>query len=534
VTLSPSGNSVVFLGVREGQRQLYLRNLDAQEAKSIAGTEGAACTPFFSPDSQWIGFIADGKLKKVSVNGSAAVVLANIAGINGASWEIEDTIIFARGGPQGLQKVPAAGGTPEPVTTLDSATGETGHRWPQVLPGGNKVLFAATVGDNIDDSRIVAQDLRTGERRTLVQGGTFPHYVPTGHVVYVQKGTLMAVAFDAEKMETSGSPLPAGENVAESGQGAAQYGFSHLGSFVYVPGGAAADQRQLVWVDRKGMEQPLDAPMNGYNGPRLSPEGGRVALEVEGAAYTTWIYDLSRSTMTRFFYEAEGASPIWTPDSRRIAFYSRSPAGAPGLFWKPVDGSGAEEQLTVSENRANPFSFSPDGRFLAFIEQNPSTGYDIGILPLEGERKPRPFLRTPFNESTPMVSPDGRWLAYTSNESGRYEIYVQPFPAPGEKVQISSNGGLDPVWARSGRELFFRTGNKMMTVPFQAGTRFVAGKPDELFEGPYMTRFTPVPSGSYDVTADGQRFLMVKTAARPATQISVVVNWFEDLKRKFR
>jgi Tol biopolymer transport system component len=534
VTLSPAGNSVVFLGTGSGKRQLYLRDLATQEAKPIAGTEGAFCTPFFSPDGEWIGFVADGKLKKVSVNGGAAVILTSIAGINGASWEIEDTIILASGAPRGLLKVPATGGNPEPITTPDTATGERSHRWPQVLPGGNKVLFAATVGENIDDSRIVAQDLRTGERRTLVQGGTFPHYVPTGHIVYVQKGTLMAVAFDAEKMDVSGSPLPVGENVAESGQGAAQYGLSHLGSFVYVPGGAAADQGQLVWVDRKGMEQPLDAPMNVYtSGGRFSPEGGRIALEVQGATLTTWIYDLSRNTMTRFFYEAGGESPVWTPDSTRIAFYS-SLAGTRGLFWKPAGGSGAEERLTLTEVRTQPFSFSPDGRFLAFVEQNSSTGWDIGILPLEGERKPQTFLRTPFNESTPMVSPDGRWLAYTSNESGRYEIYVQPFPAPGEKVQISSSGGFDPVWARTGRELFFRTGNKMMAVPFQTGARFVAGKPAELFEGPYRTQFAPVPSGSYDVTPDGQRFLMIKTAAARATQISVVVNWFEDLKRKFR
>ena len=527
---------MVFLGARDGKTQLYLRDLATQEARPVAGSEGAFCTPFFSPDGQWIGFIADAKLKKVSVNGGAAVVLANIAGINGASWEIEDAIIVGPGGPRGLLRIPVAGGTPEQVTKPDTAAGETGHRWPQVLPGGNRVLFAATVGDNIDDSRLVVQDLRTGERRTLVQGGTFPHYVPTGHIVYVQKGTLMAVAFDAETMEVSGTPLPVGENVMESGQGAAQYGFSHLGSFVYVPGGAATDQGRLVWVDRKGNEQPLDAPMNVYTSVRLSPEGSRIALEVRVAAFTAWIYDLSRSTMTRFFYEAGGRGAVYTPDSRRIAFYS-SPAGTRGLFWKPAGGGGSEERLAVTENLAVPFSFSPDGRFLAFIEQNPSTGWDIGILTLEGERKQESFLRTPFNESTPMFSPDGRWLAYTSNESGRYEVYVQPFPAPGEKVQISSNGGVDPVWARSGRELFFRTGNKMMAVPVQTSGRFTAGKPSELFEAViYETlEVGGIPMGSYDVTADGQRFLMVKAApARPATQISVVVNWFEDLKRKFQ
>ena len=517
MTFSPSGNAIVFLGTRDGQRQLYFRELNAQEARPIAGTEGAFCTPFFSPDGQWIGFLADGKLKKASVNGGAVVVLADMPGISGASWEIEEAIILSPGpGTRGLQRVPTAGGAPEQVTTLDTASGEKSHLWPQVLPGGNIVLFAASSSENVDENRIVAQDLRTGEQRTLVQGGTFPHYVPTGHVVYVQKGILMAVEFDPETMEVRGSPRQVRENVMESGQGAAQYGVSHLGSFVYVPEGAEPDQRQLVWVDRTGKEQSLDAPMNAFTLVRLSPDSSRAIVEVQGAVRTTWIYDVPRQTRTRFFYEGEGTWPLWTPDSKQIVFFSRR-AGTGGLFRKPAGGGGAEEQLMVTQGTFTvPVSFSPDGRFLAFAESRPATGYDIGILPLEGARTPQPFLQTRFNETTPMVSPDGRWLAYTSNESGRSEIYVQPFPTPGEKVQISRNGGADPVWAPSGRELFFRGGDRMLAVPVQTGARFVAGNPVELFDERAYAKLLAgaVSMGSYDVTADGRRFLMIK-ALRP-------------------
>jgi eukaryotic-like serine/threonine-protein kinase len=524
----------VFLGRRDGNRQLYIRNLDSAEAKPIPGTEGVFCTPFFSPDGQWIGFIADAKLKKIPVNGGAAVVLAPMPGIQGASWVIADTIVVSPGGPRGLRKIPAAGGTPEPLTTPDAASGERAHVYPQVLPGGNKVLYAAVVGENADDSRIVAQDLQTGERHVLVQGGTYPNYVPTGHLVYVQKGTLMAVSFDAEKLEVTGVPVPVGENVAESGMGAAQYAFSRLGSFVYVPGDNGAAQTRLVWVDRKGMELPLEVSPNAYDGVQISPDGQHVAVNVAGAGNTTWIYDLSRNTMTRFFSESTTAfSAIWSSDSKRLIFRS----GMGQISWKPWTGSGMEELLATKDGMT-PVSSTPDGRFLVYTERAPATGWDIGVLPLNGEHKAVIFLRTPFNESTPMISPDGRWVAYTSNESGRYEIYVQPFPEPGEKFQISTGGGSVPVWSRDGRELFYRVGNnKMMAVPVETGVRFAAGKPVQLFEAQYRTGGEAgVPtSGSYDVSPDGKRFLMMKPAAlQPPTHINVVVNWFDALKHKFQ
>jgi eukaryotic-like serine/threonine-protein kinase len=452
-------------------------------------------------------------------------------GIYGASWEIPDTIVLASGEPRGLEQVPAAGGSREPLTTLDTASGERAHRWPQVLPGGNKVLYAAVVGEDVNDSRIMAQDLHTGERRVLVQGGTFPHYVPTGHLVYVQNGTLMAVKFDEQKMAVDGAPVPLGETIVESGFGAAQYGFSRLGSFVYVPDASGASQSLLVWVDRKGIELPLDAPPNGYIWPRISPDNNRVAVTVQGGTNTTWLYDLSRHTMTRFFSDSDTArNAVWSPNSQRLAFFS----GGGRISSKPASGSGMEELLTT--RGGTPISWSSDGRFLSYSERSPETGWDIGVLPLENERRPTIFLRTRFNETTPMISPNGDWLAYTSNESGRYEIYVQPFPQPGEKFQISTAGGFDPVWSLDGHELFYRTGNKMMAVPVDTGARFIVGKAAELFDGMYWTNsMAGVPGGSFDVSLDGKRFLMIKPAAlRPPTQINVVVNWFEDLKRKFQ
>jgi eukaryotic-like serine/threonine-protein kinase len=528
------GNAVVFLGSRNGNSQLFIRHLDSGEAKPISGTEGAFCTPFFSPDGQWVGFVADAQLKKVPVNGGPAVVLSPMPGIQGASWEIPDTIVIASAGPRGLEKIPAAGGSREPLTTLDTASGERGHRWPQVLPGGNKVLYAAVIGENANDNRIVVQDLRTGERRVLVQGGTFPHYVPTGHLVYVQNGTLMAVKFDEQKMAVDGAPVPLGETVLESGGGAAQYGFSRLGSFVYVPDASGASQSQLVWVDRKGIELPLDAPPNVFVALRISPDNNRLAVMVTGATQTTWLYDLSRHTMTRFFSESEMAfNPIWSPDSQHLAFAGGLEGG---ISRKPASGSGMEELLMTAARGGHPVSWSSDGRFLTYSERSTETGWDIGVLPLDNQRKPTLFLHTRFNETTPMISPNGHWLAYTSNESGRYEIYVEPFPQPGEKFQISAAGGFDPVWSRDGRELFYRSGNKMMAVPVDTDAHFMAGKAAQLFEGRYWTNtLAGVPNGSFDVSLDGKRFLMIKPAAlQPPTQINVVVNWFEDLKRKFQ
>jgi Tol biopolymer transport system component len=290
----------------------------------------------------------------------------------------------------------------------------------------------------------------------------------------------------------------------------------------------------MVWVSRNGAEQPLAVPAHAYQFPRLSPEGHRVAVGITDQETQTWLYDLSRDTLTRLTFQGNlNNRPVWTPDGKRIAFQSNK-EGPLNIFWQLADGSGGLERLTTSEYNHAPHSWSPDGQLLAFVEVNPTTGNDIWVLRLgDPARGAGPLLRTPFNESVPRFSPNGHWLAYISDESGRYEIYVLPYPGPGGKWQISTQGGTEPVWNPNGRELFYRSGDKMMAVEIATHPGFAAGKPRVLFEGPYLP--TPLTAANYDVSPDGQRFLMLKPveqAQTAATQINVVLNWFEELKQK--
>jgi eukaryotic-like serine/threonine-protein kinase len=536
IALSPDGTHLVYVTRQGGTQQLYLRAMDSLEARPIPGTEGAIggtsfAEPFFSPDSQWIGFFAGGKLKKVSVSGGTALTLFDVSVLTGASWGSQGTIIF--GGFAGpLWQVSDAGGTPQPLARLEK--GETINGWPEFLPGGKAVLFAAgTSGINWTNAQIAVHSVATGERRSLIQGGMYPHYAPSGHLVYAQGGTLMAVPFDPQRLTLTGAAVPVVEGVLQSTtNGDAQSSFSATGSLVYVPGGVQAAQLRLVWVNRNGAEQSLAVPVHAYGQPRLSPDGRRVAVGIAEHERQVWLYDLSRETLTRLTFQGNNnAVPFWTPDGKRIAFTSNK-EGPRNLFWQLADGSGGLERLTTSEYIHIPGSWSPDGQLLAFAEVNSTTGYDIWVLRL-GERKAQPFLRTPFNEAAPQFSPDGRWLAYISDESGRNEIYVQPYPGPGGKWQISTEGGREPLWNRNGRELFYRSGNKMMAVQITTQPSFSAGTPKVLFEGQYQLLALSTPN--YDVSPDGQRFLMLKPidqAAAAPTQINVVLNWFEELNRR--
>jgi Tol biopolymer transport system component len=499
----------------------------------MAGTEGAYCTPLFSPDGQWLAFFSTDvlELKKISIHGGPPVTLVKAQGIQGATWGSDDTIIYADRDASGLKRVSSAGGTLESITHVDSTEKETGHRWPVFLPGSKAVLFAIEKGDSPDDAQIVVQRLDTGQRKLLVQGGTFPQYVPSGYLAYVHGGTLMAVPFDVERLQVKGPAVLVTEDIRQSGNGAAQFGLSPQGSLVYVPapGRVQATQRRLVWVSRNGTEQSLAAPAHAYLEPRLSPDGRHVAVTLEEES-AIWLYDLSRETLTRLTFEGDGNNPVWTPDGKRIAFQSGK-EGPSNLFWQLADGSGGLERLTTSEHAQGPDSWSPDGQLLAFTEFNPPMGRDIWVLRLS-DRKAQPFLRTPSDESAPCFSPDGRWLAYVSDESGRFEIYVQPYPGPGRKWQVSTEGGTEPVWNRNGRELFYRSERKMMVVKVTRQPSFAIGGPRMLFEGGQYVPPTgpyPYPFPNYDVSPDGQRFLMITRESEP--QINVVLNWFEELKR---
>jgi Tol biopolymer transport system component len=529
VALSPDGAHLAYVARQGGIQQIYLRAMDSLEAKPIPGTDGAV-NPFFSPDGQWLGFFAGGKLKKASVSAGASLSIGEAASPNGASWGSQGAIAFAPTNVSPILQMPDVGGAATPLSHLDKQ--ENSQRWPEFLPDGKAVLFAAgfTAG-NWTNVEVAVQPPGMGARRNLVPG-TNPRYATSGHLIYAQGGSLMAAAFDPRELMTTGQAIPMVDGVMQSQiSGAAQYSFSATGSLVYVPGGLQSNQSKLVWVNRNGAEQPLSASEHNYVYPRLSPDGRRMTMAIaEDPGAQIWLYDL-QETLTRLTFDGLANNvPAWTPDGKRVVFMSNK-EGPNNIFWQLADGSGGLERLTTNEFLHAPLSFSPDGQLLAFIESNPTTGYDIWVLRMS-DRKAQPFIRTPFNESAPQFSPDGRWLAYVSNESGHNEVYVQSYPGPGGKWQISTEGGTEPVWNRNARELFYRNGNKMMAVDVAIQPTFAGGKPRVLFEGPYLP--TPATFPNYDVSLDGQRFLMLKPIEREAapTQINVVLNWFEELKQK--
>jgi serine/threonine-protein kinase len=412
VSLSSDGTYLAYVARQGSTQQIYLRALDSLESKPIPGTEGAV-NPFFSPDGQWLGFFSGGKLKKVSVSGGAALMLGEAGNPRGAAWGSQGMIAYGRAANGALQQVPVAGGTPHPLTRIEK--GEVSQRWPEFLPGGKAVLF--TAGPNALDftnAQIGVQSLGTGERRNLIQGGTQPRYSSSGHLVYAQGGSLMAVLFDSQRLTATGVAVPMVEGVLQSPNiGDAEYSISDTGSLAYVPGGVQSAQRRLAWVGRNGAEQPLAAPAHAYVLPRLSPDGRRVAVTIQEPESQVWLYDLARETLTRFTFEGNNGIAIWTPDGKRIVFNSNK-EGPANIFWQLADGSGGLERLTTSEFTQVPISWSPDGQLLAFVEVNPTTGNDIWVLRMRDTsaglgqvRKAQPFLRTPFNEALRDFPPTG-------------------------------------------------------------------------------------------------------------------------------
>jgi serine/threonine protein kinase/Tol biopolymer transport system component len=532
---SPDGSQIVFVASVSGKPpQLFLLPLGQRTSTLLAGTENAY-QPFFSPDGQWVGFFALGKMHKMSLHGGPATLLADAPVPHGASWAGDDTIIFGPNFGSGLMRVSAGGGALQTLTTPNAKEQEISHRWPQVLPGDKAVLFTIQTGrgaPSYDDAHIAVLSLQTGKWRTLVQGGFYARYVPSGHIIYVHAGSLMAVAFDLRRMEVTGSPVAVQEGVVTTAlmSGGAEYDVTQSGLLAYVPGTAKSPTRSLAWVDRSGLTKSIPAIPRAYTSPRLSPDGKLLALLVfDPTSPNIWIYELARNTLTRLtFGPGANSTPIWSPDGRRIVYRTR---GAPSFRWKRADGSGSEEVLLghLDDPAATPYSVSPDGKTLLFGVHNSDDMWALQALSLDGSGKVQPFLQSSFFLYWPQFSPDGRWVAYMTNDSGREEVYVQPFPGPGGKWMVSTDGGNYPRWASSGREIFFRNADKMMSVPVETQPTFKAGTPRVLFE-----TSSYLGAGNYDVAPDGQHFVMIKQegASTSPTELNVILNWFDELKRR--
>jgi serine/threonine-protein kinase len=409
-----------------------------------------------------------------------------------------------------------------------------------MLPGGGAVLFTITsqTGD-LDAAQVAVRDLRTGAQKVLLRGGSHGHYVASGHLVYVAGGMLRAIPFDRTRLETHGTAAPVLARLAVTGNGGGDFAMADDGTLVYVDASAGllANARTLVWVTRAGKEEPVDAQPRAYEHPRLSPDGTRLAVWSSDQASDIWIWDLGRATLTPLTLDpGQDSYPVWTPDNRRIIFSSNRGIGQPNLWSQAADGTGAADRLTTSSNAQFLNGITPDGTAVIYNETTPTMGRDLLQVALDGTRRVTPLLQTKFDERNGTISPDGRWLAYESNSSGSFEIYVRPYPHVADgQWPVSTTGGRQPLWARSGKELFYLGADgALLRVPVEArGATWNAGTPMKLLEGRY---YTGIGSGrSYDVSPDGQRFLMIKapggeTGATPPALI-VVQHWEEELKR---
>jgi serine/threonine-protein kinase len=530
LALSPDGSTLVFVAAAAGPPQLFVRAFDRFESTPLPGTEDAT-NPFFSPDGKWVGFFAGGRLKKVALSGGQPVTITEAPNARGEAWSADDFIYFTPTSGSSVWRVPATGGTRDEVTKRQGD--ELSHRWPHVLPDGKTILFTVWNDTGFETGQVVAQSLATGERRTLVTGGSYPRYLPAGndtshgYLIYARASGLLAAPFDAVRLQLTGSPVPILDGVVTNLSGGGHFSFSSSGSLAYVAGGLAEAARVIALVDRSGAARTLTTIRGMSLYYQVSPDGKRlVRSNPAGPDRDIWIHDLERDTATRLTYGNNSSRPIWTPDGKRIAFSAGLPD--PNLFWKAADGTGSEERLTTSPHTQFAGAFSPDGKLLVYVEYDPAP--DIWVMSVDGDRTPRPFLKTPFVENEVALSPDGQWLAYQSNESGRFEIYVQRFPSGGRKLQVSTDGGGTPQWSRNGREIFYRNQNRMMTVAVRGPARPDAGaeleieKPRVLFEGGYEPVFSLTPD---------ERFVMIRNLTdqfMPA-EVHVVLGWLGELGR---
>ena len=528
VIVSPDGKKLVYAGGVGPTSVLFLKELGQIKGKELPDTKGAL-QPFFSPDGRSIGFQAGGKLTTLSLEGGRPKSLCDVGTLMGASWGADGMIYFCPAVTAGLYEIPADGGAPELVTTPKGEDGELGHWWPEVLPGDEAVLFTIWK-TTLSDTNVGVLSPKTGQWRTLLRGASYVRYAPSGHLIYAQSGTIMAAPFDLKQLKVGKARRAVIEGLKQyADNGYAPFSFSQDGLLYYVRGGEWLARRHFTWVGRLGEEiEPLPLPPQAYCDPALSPDGQRIAFtKFDRGSSNIWVYDLPDGPATQVTFESSNFLPIWTPKGDRLTFTSYR-AGPFGVYWMPADGSSGEEPLVTGPNDQVAASWSPDGTVLLFTEISPVTGYDIWSLSIEDGSTPRPLICESAREEHGVFSPDGNWIAYESDREGRTEVYVSPYPKPAPR-KISTGGGSRPKWSADGKELFYRNGDKMMAVAIETQPALRVANPRALFEEHYYAGVEP----SYDVSQDGQRFLMLKESLEhpAATQLIVVLNWFEELKR---
>jgi eukaryotic-like serine/threonine-protein kinase len=531
VNISPDGQQVAFVAISaEGKTLLWVRSLDTLTAQAVAGTEGASA-PFWSPDSRSLAFFAGRKLKKIDVSGGPPITLCDAPDNRGGTWNRDGVIVFAPGNTSALLKVSASGGMPTPATVLGQ--GELGHIRPSFLPDGRHFLYSTIAPRPGLGGPIYVGSLDSAERKVLFNANSANALYTQGYLLFLREATLIAQPFDARRLVLTGDAFPIAERIRTS-VSTQPYGYfsaSENGALVYQTGAETANS-QLLWFDRTGKQIGALGDPAAYRAVELSPDGKRASVSIldeAGKGEDIWLYDVARGLRTRFTFGPANFFAVWSPDGGRIVFSSRR-KGSFDLYQKDPSGAGSEETLLEDNLDKYPDSWSPDGRFVLYENQGSSRSSNLFVLPLSGDRMPFPLLQTQFSETEGRISPDGRWVAYRSNESGRNEIYVAPFPGPGGKWQISTAGGAFPRWRHDGSEIFYLTpDNRLMAASVNGkATGFEVGAVKPLF----ATRIVIGGDYQYDVSADGQRFLIDTSPEQAAfAPITVVLNWTAGLKK---
>ena len=535
ISIAHDGSRIAFVGLKDGKNRIFVRALDEPEARPLEGTEGGD-GPFFSPDGQWIGFFADGKLRKVTVNGAAVQTLAEAAAHRGGDWGDDGFLYFAPTNIGSIWRVPESGGAATEYTHFDAAAGEISHRWPHRVAGTDALLFSVWTGPGDDEHHVALQSAAAQPHRLLVTGGNAPQYAAgAGRLLYTRRGQLLSVPWQPSQPDLGRAvPVAAREQPRDGvgNEGCGNFSVSDDGTLAYLLGGGTQNDQSLVWIDRAGAATTLPLPQRAYENVAVSPDGKRAVVQTREAFTRLWVYEFSRGTLTPVGpATVSSQSGLWSADGSRLIFRGTR-QGTRNLYWIAADGSASEERLTTKSGVIQtPTSVSADGRILLYNENGPAEPDGSGMwwLALDGDRTPKRLFPYPEDGSNGQLSPDGRWVAYEARVSSRKEIFVAPFSGAGERRLVSADGGVEPLWSRDGRELFFQNGNRLMSVAVTPGATFSATLPRVEHEGRFLRSITG--NTSFSIAPDGRRFLRIQPVDQQPSilRIDLVLNWYSEL-----